>query len=241
MTSDSKEAPNNKKAVPEKGSEAEVVIPGGLSAEAASNQKNTASTLWAEAFAFTKTLAFLLAAAFLLKASVIEAFKIPSESMLPTLKVGDQLLVSKFSYGLRIPFKREVLFQYDSPQRGDIVVFTHPDDPSTSEDESDTNIIKRVIGLPGDKIEVRGTKVFINEQYYPESYARWVLGGIKEGNFGPVTVPEGHVLLLGDNRDKSRDSRFWDNPFLDMKRIKGRALIIYWSFDDIGRIGTIIR
>jgi signal peptidase I len=87
-----------------------------------------------------------------------------------------------------------------------------------------------VIGLPGDELEVRGTKLFINgEQYTDDSrYAIWVLGGQK--NFGPVKVPEGRVLLLGDNRDQSKDSRYWDDPFLELSRVKGRAFVIYWNW-----------
>jgi signal peptidase I len=117
------------------------------------------------------------------------------------------------------------------PKRGDVVVFTLPDDPKSPElDESETNIIKRVIGLPGDTIEVRGTRLKINGELYEadEEYAIWVLGGRKD--FGPVVVPEGSVLLLGDNRDQSKDSRYWGDPFLEVSRIKGRAFVIYWNW-----------
>ncbi|RMD86250.1 MAG: signal peptidase I [Candidatus Dadabacteria bacterium] len=202
-----------------------------------------------EVFSFFKTLLLFLIIAFILRASFVEAYKIPSGSMIPTLRIGDHILVSKLSYGLRVPYgiglpfriKDTMLFQYDTPKRGDVVVFTRPDDPNTEEDESAINIIKRVIGLPGDVVEVRGTQVFINGQPLDEPYARWVENGIPEGNFGPEKVPEGKVLLLGDNRDRSKDSRFWSYPFLDISRIKGRALIVYWSWDSLKRIGTIIR
>jgi len=194
-----------------------------------------------EVVSFLKTLAIFLAAALVLRASVVEAFKIPSGSMLPTLQIGDHILVSKFSYGLRIPFMKKMALEYDTPRHGDIVVFTRPDDPSTPEDESDINIIKRVIGIPGDVVEVKGTRLFINNQLAQESYARWEEGGIREGNFDPERVPEGHVFMLGDNRDHSRDSRFWPNPFLDIKRIKGRALLIYWSWEDLSRIAKLIQ
>lgn len=188
-----------------------------------------------EVVSFIKTLVAFLIAAFILRASVVEAFKIPSGSMIPTLKIGDHILVSKLSYGVRIPFMKETLYQFAEPKRGDIVVFTRADD------ETGVNIIKRVVGLPGDTVEVRDTRVFINNQLYPEEYARWEEGGIREGMFGPERIPEGHIFLLGDNRDHSRDSRFWPNPFLPIERVKGRAMVIYWSWDDLSRIGRVIR
>jgi len=195
-----------------------------------------------EVWSFIKTLVVLVAIAFCLRATVVEAFKIPSGSMIPTLLIGDHLLVSKVSYGLRLPFITNSIYDFAQPKRGDIVVFTRPDDPATSdEDESSINLIKRVIGLPGDRIEIRGTKLLINNEVYQEPYARYELGGEANGVFGPV--PDHHVFLLGDNRDHSKDSRFWNNPFINMGRIKGRALIIYlcWGWDNLDRIGTIIK
>ena len=191
--------------------------------------KNKSST-WAEFLSLLKSCIVFLGIAFLLRASVVEAFKIPSSSMEQTLEIGDHILVNKLSYGFRLPLMPLSLVSFRPPKRGDVVVFTLPDDPSTPEDEADINIIKRVIGLPGDEILVEGTKVYIDGRYYQEDerYARWVLSGKK--NFGPVTVPPKHVLLLGDNRDQSRDSRYWDDPFLDVRRIKGRAFIIYWNW-----------
>ena len=205
-----------------------------------------------EAVSFFKTLLILFVLAVFLRASVVEAFKIPSGSMLPTLHIGDRIFVNKFAYGLRIPvglripkglglpIREKMVMQYATPSRGDVVVFTHPDNPQTPDDESEMNIIKRVIGLPGDTIEVRGTSVFINNQKYPEAYAQWVQNGMR-GSFGPKKVPEGKLVLLGDNRDQSRDSRFWPSPFLDVSRVKGRAFIIYWSWGSLSRIGTLIR
>ena len=195
-----------------------------------------------ETLSFLKTLSLFLIAAFFLRASVVEAYKIPSGSMIPTLLVGDHILVSKLAFGFRLPLVTEMLYQYSTPKRGDVVVFTRPDDPQTPyEDESKINIIKRIIGLPDDIVEVRGTEVLIDNQPYSEEYVRWEDNGIPEGNFGPEKIPAGTVLLLGDNRDQSRDSRFWTNHFLDMKRIKGKAFMIYWSSDDFRRIGKIIR
>jgi signal peptidase I len=188
-----------------------------------------------EVISFFKTLAIFLVIAFLLRASVVEAFKIPSGSMIPTLRIGDHILVSKLSYGIRLPFVTHFVYQFAEPQRGDIVVFTRPDEP-------DTNIIKRVIGVPGDLIEVRQTKLFVNNQLQYEPYARYELNGIK--NFGPERVPVGHIFMMGDNRDHSRDSRFWEEtPWLEIQRVKGRALIIYWSWDPSwrDRLGKLVR
>lgn len=194
-----------------------------------------------EVYSFFKTLAVFLILAFLLRASVVEAFKIPSESMKPTLQKGDHILVSKFSYGFRLPFMREVVFSYAQPKRGDVVVFTRPDEPGTLEDESSINIIKRVVALPGERVALRDRMLYIDGVPLPESYARWEENGIPEGEFSETLVPPGHVFLLGDNRDHSKDSRFWAYHFLNMNLIKGRALIIYWSWYDIYRMGMIIR
>ena len=196
---------------------------------------------WREAISFMQTIAILLALAIVIRGSVIEAFKIPSGSMIPTLRIGDHILVSKLSYGLRLPFLDEIVYQYAQPERGDIVVFTRKDDPNTIDDESRDNVIKRVIGIGGDEIEVQRNRLYVNKVLQEEAYARWENGGDPLGNFGPAIVPEGHVLLLGDNRDHSRDSRFWRDPFLPVERLKGRALFVYWSWDELSRIGTVIR
>ena len=198
-------------------------------------------TLLAELFSFLQTVVILVLLAGALNASVVQAFKIPSGSMKPTLQIGDHLLVSKLSYGIRLPLMTNTVYQYSTPKRGDIVVFTRPDDPMTPEDDSSINLIKRVIGLPGDVVELQGTTLRINNQIYPEPYARYEDGGIQGGDFGPVTIPTDHVLMLGDNRDHSKDSRFWTDPFLPIARIKGRALILYWSKAGLDRIGMVVR
>lgn len=194
-----------------------------------------------EVLDFVWTLAIIVGVAVLLRGSVIEAFRIPSASMVPTLQIGDHIFVWKLSYGLRLPFMQKTLAQYSSPARGDVVVFTRPDDPNTLDNESETNIIKRVVGLPGETLEVRGTTVLIDEKPLEEEASRWSEGGIPEGDFGPTKIPEGKVIVLGDNRDHSKDSRFWNDPFLPLENIKGRAFIVYWSWDSMGRIGKLIR
>ena len=197
------------------------------------------STTTKEVFSFLKSLIIFITIVIFLRASVVEAFKIPSGSMLPTLQIGDQIIVGKFSYGIRFPFMTHSIYQFATPSRGDIVVFTRDDEPQTEEDESSINIIKRVVGLPGDMLEVKNRDVYINNELYKEPYAIWLEGGLD--SYGPYKIPEGKVLLLGDNRDHSKDSRFWAYPFLDITRIKGKAWFIYFNMHDLGRIGSIVR
>lgn len=190
------------------------------------------------------SIGLFVALALVLRASVVEAFKIPSSSMEKTLLIGDHILVNKLSYGLRLPLQESPLWRYSEPVRGDIVVFTRPDDPLTPEDESETNIIKRVIGLPGDMVEVRGMAVRINGRELVETYPQWRYGG--QYDFGPSVVPPDHVLLMGDNRDESYDSRRWQlagrpSPFLPEERIKGRAFVIYWNLNHLDRIFDVLR
>lgn len=175
---------------------------------------------------------------------LVQAFKIPSGSMLPTLQIGDHLLVNKVLYGPRIPYTGNRLFRIRAPRRGDIVVFAYPQDDSK-------DFIKRVIGEPGDTVEVKDKVVWINGKpiddpwgvkvdptVYPEGFER-------RDNFGPVVVPQGSYFMMGDNRDKSYDSRFWG--FVEDARIRGKAFILYWSWDAesfrprLGRLGRLIR
>jgi len=182
---------------------------------------------------FIKSTIYLLLLVAFLRGTVIEAFRIPSESMVPTLIEYDHILVTKFNYGLRAIFFPLTLVQFSVPNRNDIVVFTREDEPNT-------NIIKRVIGLPGETIEIKGQEVLINGKVIEEpKNVKWLEGGLV--SFGPVKIPEGHVFMMGDNRDHSKDSRFWDNPFLDVRRIKGRAQLVYFNWTNLSRIGTLIR
>ena len=186
-------------------------------------------------------LIFLIVLIVLIRSSVIGPYKIPSSSMFPTLHIGDHILVNKLSYGLRMPFVTETVWQYSKPARGDIVVFSRPDEPETPENELDINYIKRVMALPGETVEVRGRTVYINGKALEnDSHAVWQLGGRKD--FGPEVVPENHIFLMGDNRDQSRDSRFWSNgPFLDLKLVKGRAFFIYYNSElDFSRMFRIL-
>jgi signal peptidase I len=195
-----------------------------------------------EIISFISTVSVLVGIAFLIiRPTFLEPFQIPSSSMEPTLQITDRILVNKLSYGLRIAFVTNTVFEWSKPERRDVVVFTRPDEPETEMDEHSTNFIKRVIGLPGDTVEVKGPHLFVNGKLQDEPYARYSRGGAPEADFGPQTVPEGKVFLLGDNRDDSKDSRFWEEHFLDIKRVKGRAFMIYWSFAGLNRLFNIIR
>lgn len=166
-------------------------------------------------------IAILLA--LFLRAFVIQAYQIPSASMLDTLLIGDRLLVNKFSYGIKIPFTNHLLVEFSDPQAGDIIVFAYPENTSI-------DYIKRIVGTPGDVIEMRNKVLFRNGNPVKEPYARHTDSHIQQGrdNFGPVTVPTGKYFALGDNRDDSRDSRYWG--FLDRGHIRGKAWRIYASW-----------
>lgn len=166
--------------------------------------------------------------ALFIRTFIIQAFKIPSSSMEPTLLVGDHLLVNKFIYGIKIPLTDIKLFQFKRPQRGDIIVFIYPRDRSK-------DFIKRVIGTEGEKVEVIRNKIYINDKliddrwghYHEESNWMKYLQPIEK--FGPVLVPKDSLFVLGDNRDNSQDSRFWG--FVNIHAVRGEAFIIYFSWD----------
>ncbi len=155
----------------------------------------------------------------LLRPFVVEAYRVDSGSMEETLMTGDRILVSKFVYGLKLPLTDIKVLDFHRPQRGDIVLFVPPHDPRT--------FVKRVIGLPGDVVETRGTTLYVNGQKMEESsYVRYRFGGIQP-NFGPYTVPEDMLFVMGDNRDLSSDSRSWGT--FPLRNLKGQAFLIYWS------------
>ena len=192
---------------------------------------------------YVEAILLAIVIAFFIRTFVIQAYKIPSGSMKPTLLIGDHILVSKFNYGVKLPFVRSTLIPVGSPKRGDIVVFIYPEDRSK-------DFIKRLVGLPGDTVEVRDKQILLNGQPWKETHGvnsdSLVIPGAVQprDNFGPVKVPEGSLFVMGDNRDESYDSRFWG--FVDMKDVLGKALIIYWSWNQEdfsvrwGRIGTLL-
>ena len=206
---------------------------------------------------YSESIGVAVAVALLLRAFVVEAFQIPSGSMIPTLEVGDHIFVSKFAYGLSIPFTNTKILEFRQPSRGDVIVFKYPLDPGT-------DYIKRVVGLPGDVVEVRQETVYINGRAVPREHEAkpchsseaghpsmfgaddceyWVetLDGkphetiqepLRGGrDFNRTIVPPGHVFVMGDNRDNSSDSRVWGTVQHDL--IKGKALIVWWSRGNI--------
>lgn len=196
------------------------------------------SKLWE----YTKAIVTALILALIIRTFIVQAFKIPSGSMLPTLLIGDHILVNKFIYGTKIPFTDKRILQITKPKRGDIIVFKYPEDPSR-------DFIKRVIAVEGDIVGGMNKKVVVNRQILDEPYVQHtdnsVVGSISQrDNFGPFIVPKNKYFVMGDNRDQSYDSRFWG--YVDIKDIKGKAFIIYWSWDSkkklprLNRIGKLI-
>jgi len=166
--------------------------------------------------------------ALFIRTFVIQAFKIPSGSMKETLLIGDHILVNKFIYGVKIPFSQTTIVPITNPKHEDIVVFEFPEDPSK-------DFIKRVVGVAGDMVEVRDKQVYVNDKVLNHDFGIHTDSYIfppsvqPRDNFGPVVVPEKSLFVMGDNRDQSYDSRFWG--FVDLKAVKGKALMVYWSWD----------
>jgi len=171
---------------------------------------------------------WLVPPARIVRAMVVQALKNPSGSMFPTLQIGDHFLLDKLSYGIRNPIWQGYLIRYDKPERGNMVVFVYPADRSK-------DFLKRVIGVEGDRVEIRNKKVFINGEPIEDPHASFQdtspgPGGVHlRDNYGPRSVPKGHIFVLGDNRDRSYDSRFWG--FVPLRDVKGKAFVIYWSWD----------
>lgn len=172
--------------------------------------------------------------ALFIRTFVVQAFKIPTGSMEPNLLIGDHLLVNKVVYSPSMAPVEDGLLAKKPIERGHVVVFKFPEEPAR-------DFIKRVVGLPGETIEIRDKTVLIDGQPLDEPYAHFLdlprgaeASGLDTGSwiregFGPVEVPPGHLFVLGDNRDNSRDSRFWG--FLPIDQVKGRALLVYWSYE----------
>jgi signal peptidase I len=201
--------------------------------------------------------------AFAIRIFVVQAFKIPSGSMIPTLLIGDHILVSKLTYGLQWPadcrwewtgplnlspsrwrlpmncYTSKTLIAFGAPQRGDVIVFRYPED-------EEKDFIKRIVGLPGDVVEIKRKVVHINGAPMDDKgHTQRVDPGVIDphinprDNFGPVTVPQDSYFVMGDNRDQSLDSRFWG--FVSADKIKGKAFRIYWSWSGADSISRWVR
>jgi signal peptidase I len=168
--------------------------------------------------------------AFFVRSFFVQAFKIPSSSMEPTLLIGDHLLVNRMSYVVKVPFTDIVILNTGKPKRGDVVVFRYPVDPSK-------DFIKRVIATEGETVEIRDKKnIFVNGKKINDPWAHYaepdtVIPGFlsPRDNLPAVVVPKDSYFVMGDNRDRSLDGRFWG--FVKKELFVGKALIIYFSWD----------
>lgn len=237
-------------------------------------RKEKTEPWWVE---YAKSFFPVILAVFLLRSFLVEPFKIPSGSMIPTLQVGDFILVNKFTYGIRLPIISKKIVEINNPERGDVMVFHYPENPSV-------DYIKRIVGLPGDVVVYRGKQVLVNgvvqeqkgegEYNYVDDRLNFVhtnrysenltghthpilinpeVPGLHPGSVADFpqreqcnysfdemrcTVPAGHYFMMGDNRDNSRDSRYWG--FVPDKLIVGKAFFIWMNFGDLKRIGLTI-
>lgn len=188
-----------------------------------------------------EALVIAIILALFIRAFVVQAFKIPSGSMENTLLIGDYILVNKFIYGVKLPFTEITVVPVKDPQRGDIIVFKYPGDPSK-------DYIKRVVGIGGDTIDIRDKKVYVNGEIQQNEFAKFSDPRIfsdnhmypenllRRDNLGPIKVPEDKLFVMGDNRDSSNDSRFWG--FVPKSAVKGKAFIIYWSWNKHKKFGV---
>jgi signal peptidase I len=202
---------------------------------------------WSEALLVAVVLALII------RTFLFQAFKIPSGSMLDTLLIGDHLLVNKFIYGTKIPFIDGRFLSVRDPERGDVIVFEFPEDSDKSYFQR-RDFIKRVVGLPGDTVEIKAKQVYVNGEAVTFEQERHkdsdIIPSIASPRdfMGPIKVPQNNYFVMGDNRDYSYDSRFWG--YVERSKIKGQAVIKYWSWDAdadllhkirFGRIGRLIK
>ena len=203
-------------------------------------KKNKKELVWE----YTKAVVTALLLALFIRAYFIQAFKIPSGSMIPTLLIGDHILVNKFIYGTTLPFSDRRILPFRKPEKGDIIVFKYPEDRKR-------DFIKRVIAVEGDVIESKNKVIYVNGKAVDEPYAQHTDASLRPGgieprdNFGPHIVPKEKYFMMGDNRDQSYDSRYWG--YVDIRDIRGEALIMYWSWDGknhwprFERIGRLVK
>lgn len=208
--------------------------------EVATNEKTSKKSIVLE---YAKSLLIALVLALFVRTFFVQAYKIPSGSMLETLKIGDHILVEKFLFGTHIPFTDIVVLPIKQPKRGDVVVFRYPLDPNL-------DFIKRIIALPGDTVQGVNKDIYVNGKRLKEPYIQHIDNFVlpayisPRDNFGPLRVPKDSYFAMGDNRDNSKDSRFWG--FVPRHNIKGKAMVIYFSWNSenhwirLSRIGRIV-
>jgi len=189
---------------------------------------------------YFESLVIAVVLALFVRTWVFQAFKIPSGSMEPNLLVGDHLIVNKMEFAPAVNGFEHALLPGRKVHRGDIIVFKSPEEP-------DRDLIKRVIGLPGERLEMHRKKISINGVALDEPYVHFMVPPSTDGpphtddlreEYGPVTVPQGQYFMMGDNRDDSQDSRYWG--FMPAAYIKGRALFIYFSIGDSEAPGGLL-
>jgi signal peptidase I len=181
---------------------------------------------------YAEAIGMALLLALFIRTFIVQAFKIPSGSMIPTLQIGDHILVNKLAYGIRVPLYGHYLVDFGKVQRGDVIVFIFPEDRSK-------DFIKRVVGVAGDTVEIRGKKISINGKQVEDPHGHFegddpqnILPASRD-DYGPAKVPENQLFVMGDNRDRSYDSRFWG--FVNLDDVRGKAFLIYWSWDGSDR------
>jgi signal peptidase I len=182
---------------------------------------------------YFKAVIIAILIALFVRTFVIQAFKIPSGSMEPTLIPGDHILVNKFIWGIHIPFTKDII-NVSHPKTGQVIVFKFPYAKKYNLHPG-IDFIKRVVGTPGDKIQIIDNRVYINNHLYDCKYAHWTSKKIlpaydsPRDNYGPITVPKDDLFVMGDNRDNSFDSRYWG--FVPYKDVIGEAFMIYFSWN----------
>lgn len=192
---------------------------------------------------YSEALAVAIILAILIRALFVQAFKIPSGSMIPTLLIGDHILVNKLVYGIRIPFTDARWPKFRDPERGDVIVFVYPEDRTK-------DFIKRVVAVGGETVEIKNKIVLIDGKPVSNPRARFYNNAVIPGdisprdNMPPTKVPKGSLFVMGDNRDYSHDSRWW--KFVPLEDVKGEAFLIYYSAENFSgirwsRLFSIIR
>ena len=210
----------------------------------------TKKSIWRE---YTEAIIIAMILAFTIRVFFVQAFKIPSGSMIPSLQIGDHILVNKMSYGIQLPqdcefdisfppmtrYSTNLLIEFDNPDRGDVIVFRYPEDENK-------DFIKRIVGIPGDTIRIRNKIVYVNGKQLDDTAwtqrtdpGKYFGGNIPRDNFDPITVPPDSYFVMGDNRDHSLDSRFWG--YVQKHKIKGRAFLVYWSWKGHGSMSEWVR